>query len=131
MENSNKEAINEELNVQINAIAGFNQGDDLMKNAVEDINTLAKAREVLNKIENDNERLKMEKKESEARIRQGWVNTALGLGGVIASTRLLISLNIGEAIDRHNGNFMDRSQLDVLKILKDSLIKNIRIGKRG
>lgn len=131
MVNSNKEAINEELNVQINAIAGFNQGDELMKNAVEDINTLAKAREVLNKIENDNERLKMEKKESDARIKQGWVNTGLALGGVIVSTRLLISLNIGEAIDRHNGNFMDRSQLDVLKILKDSLIKNIRVGKRG
>ena len=131
MVNSNKEAINEELNVQINAIAGFNQGDELMKNAVEDINTLAKAREVLNKIENDNERLKMEKKESDARIKQGWVNAGLALGGVIVSTRLLISLNIGEAIDRHNGNFMDRSQLDVLKILKDSLIKNIRVGKRG
>lgn len=130
MENTNLEAITEELNVQINAIGGFNQGDELMSNAVKDIVELAKAQETLARVENDKIRLELEEKESKSRIKQGWANVGIGIGGILASGALLLALTTMQAIDRHNGDILDKSRESVYRLLMDSLIKNIRIGRR-
>ena len=56
----NKKALDELLNVQIESIDGFNMGDELMKNAANDILTLAKAQETITKTNNDSEKHELE-----------------------------------------------------------------------
>lgn len=130
MENTNKEAVNEVLNVQLNSIEGFNMGDDLMKKSVGDIESLARTREVLNRIENDNKRLEIEREESKAKTKQGWISTISGLLRIGFSGLLYFLTTVDDAIDEHNGDIKSRSQLDLSRVFKDSLVRNIR-GKRG
>ncbi len=137
----NKDALKELLNTQIESVEGFNMGEDLMKNAVNDIETLSRAAATLSKTENDDEkhRLEMEllrkkdereEKESDTRIKQGWLTAAGSILGGVVSFALFTLMNVDQAIDEHNGDIRSRSQVNLFKTAGDSMIRAFR-GRRG
>lgn len=137
----NKDALKGLLNTQIESVEGFNMGEDLMKNAVNDIETLSRAAATLSKTENDDEkhRLEMEllrkkdereEKESDTRIKQGWLTAAGSILGGVVSFALFTLMNVDQAIDEHNGDIRSRSQVNLFKTAGDSMIRAFR-GRRG
>lgn len=137
----NKDALKELLNTQIESVEGFNMGEDLMKNAVNDIETLSRAAATLSKTENDDEkhRLEMEllrkkdereERESDTRIKQGWLAAAGSILGGVVSFALFTLMNVDQAIDEHNGDIRSRSQVNLFKTAGDSMIRAFR-GRKG
>ena len=137
----NKDALKELLNTQIESVEGFNMGEDLMKNAVNDIETLSRAAATLSKTENDDEKHKLEmellrkkdereEKESDTRIKQGWLTAAGSILGGVVSFALFTLMNVDQAIDEHNGDIRSRSQVNLFKTAGDSMIRAFR-GRRG
>ena len=133
----NKKALDELLNVQIDSIDGFNMGDELMKNAANDILTLAKAQETITKTNNDSEKHELEmellrkkdereERESNARTKQGWFNVIGGALGALSGWILLGLLSESRAIDESNGDIMSRSQSDIFKATWDTAMRTIR-----
>jgi len=133
----NKKALDELLNVQIESIDGFNMGDELMKNAANDILTLAKAQETITKTNNDSEKHELEmellrkkdereERESNARTKQGWFNVIGGALGALSGWILLGLLSESRAIDESNGDIMSRSQSDIFKATWDTAMRTIR-----
>ena len=134
----NKKALDELLNVQIESIDGFNMGDELMKNAANDILTLAKAQETITKTNNDSEKHELEmellrkkdereERESNARTKQGWFNVIGGALGALSGWILLGLLSESRAIDESNGDIMSRSQSDIFKATWDTAMRTIRM----
>ena len=137
----NKDALKGLLNTQIESVEGFNMGEDLMKNAVNDIETLSRAAATLSKTENDDEKHKLEmellrkkdereEKESDTRIKQGWLTAAGSILGGVVSFALFTLMNVDQAIDEHNGDIRSRSQVNLFKTAGDSMIRAFR-GRRG
>ena len=137
----NKDALKELLNTQIESVEGFNMGEDLMKNAVNDIETLSREAATLSKTENDDEKHKLEmellrkkdereEKESDTRIKQGWLTAAGSILGGVVSFALFTLMNVDQAIDEHNGDIRSRSQVNLFKTAGDSMIRAFR-GRRG
>ena len=128
--NDNIKALDELLDVQLNSVEAFTMGDDLMKNAVNDIETLAKVKKTMTEIEMLEKKDEREERESKHRIRQEWVKA----GGTIASALLAFGMwtvmNINRAIDEGNGDLMSRTASDSFKVVQDALIRMFR-GRRG
>lgn len=133
----NGKALDELLNVQIESIDGFNMGDELMKNAANDILTLAKAQETITKTNNDSEKHELEmellkkkdereEKESNTRMKQGWFNVIGSALGALSGWILLGLLSESRAIDESNGDIMSRSQSDIFKATWDTAMRTIR-----
>lgn len=136
-----QDALKELLNTQIGSVEAFNMGEDLMKNAVNDIETLSRAAATLSKTENDDEKHKLEmellrkkdereERESKTRIKQGWFSVGGSILGGVVSFLLYTLMNVDQAIDEHNGDIRSRSQLNLFKTAGDSMIRAFR-GKRG
>ena len=74
----NQDALKEVLNTQIGSVEAFNMGEDLMKNAVNDIETLSRTAATLSKTENDDEKHELEmellKKKDEREERESNAN---------------------------------------------------------
>lgn len=137
----NKDALKELLNTQIESVEGFNMGDELMKNAVNDIETLSRAAATLSKTENDDEKHELEmellrkkdereERESNTRIKQGWIGVVGSFLGGLVSFGLYYLMNIDRAIDEHNGDIKSRNQMNLFKAAGDSMMRTFR-GKKG
>lgn len=137
----NKDALKELLNTQIESVEGFNMGDELMKNAVNDIETLSRAAATLSKTENDDEKHELEmellrkkdereERESSTRIKQGWIGVVGSFLGGLVSFGLYYLMNIDRAIDEHNGDIKSRNQMNLFKAAGDSMMRTFR-GKKG
>lgn len=136
----NKDALKELLNTQIESVEGFNMGEDLMKNAVNDIKTLSEAAATLSRTENDDEkhRLEMEllrkkdereERESETRIKQGWLSAAGTLISGVVAFGMWCVLNVSQAIDEHNGDIRSRSKSNLARSMDNFMIRIF--GRKG
>lgn len=137
----NKDALKELLNTQIESVEGFDMGDELMKNAVNDIETLSRAAATLSKTENDDEKHELEmellrkkdereERECNTRIKQGWIGVVGSFLGGLVSFGLYYLMNIDRAIDEHNGDIKSRNQMNLFKAAGDSMMRTFR-GKKG
>lgn len=126
MDINHEKVIDELLEVQLGSIEGFNMGDELRKNAMDDIEATVRAKAKLAEIELMKRKDEREEKESNERIKQGWVAVAGKIVSGFVAAAIFFTMNVVRVIDEGNGNPKSRTEMNLSKACSDAILRMFR-----
>ena len=126
MDINHEKVIDELLEVQLDSIEGFNMGDELRKNAMDDIEATVRAKAKLTEIELMKRKDEREEKESNERIKQGWVTVAGKIVSGFVAAAIFFTMNVVRVIDEGNGNPKSRTEMNLSKACSDAILRMFR-----
>lgn len=126
MDINHEKVIDELLEVQLGSVEGFNMGDELRKNAMNDIEATVRAKAKLAEIELMKRKDEREEKESNERIKQGWVAVAGKIVSGLVAAAIFFTMNVVRVIDEGNGNPKSRTEMNLSKACSDAILRMFR-----
>lgn len=126
MDINHEKVIDELIEVQLDSVEGFNMGDELRKNAMNDIEATVRTKAKLTEIEMMKRKDEREEKESNERIKQGWVTVAGKIVSGFVAAAIFFTMNVVRVIDEGNGNPKSRTEMNLSKACTDAILRMFR-----
>ena len=126
MDINHEKAIDELIEVQLDSVEGFTMGDELRKNAMNDIEATVRTKAKLTEIEMMKRKDEREEKESNERIKQGWVTVAGKIVSGFVAAAIFFTMNVVRVIDEGNGNPKSRTEMNLSKACTDAILRMFR-----